>query len=480
MRPFRWYDHFSLNLFWLGLNIRNTAVGSVFLPYLVDVFVRSEVKNTALGSLRTAGLLIAMVVQPAAGLLSDRSTSRFGRRRPFILVGVIFDLIFLGLIAISGSYWWLFATTMLLQVSANVSHGPLQGLIPDMVPEAQRGRSSAVKAILELLPIVLVAIIIANLVSAGKFNLAVIATGVGLLLTMLLTLALVKEKPLTEKPLTSLREPMLRVLGVLAGILVGALAGLISGGIFGGVVGLIARFFLKTPQAIAIGVSAGGLVAMVVAVVAGVWSGARATLGNGARQHASFTWWIVNRLFFLAAVTSIQGFVTFFLMDAFQVSREEGVKMTADLTMVVGIFTLLSAFPSGWLSDRVGRKALVSISGALSVLGTLVLLVTTVTPNLPLIYFAGILIGLGAGLFMTTNWAMGTDLAPPSESGHYLGISNLAGAGAGMIGAGIGGPIADIVNRSYPGMGYFVLFACYTVLFALSSFTLLRIKDNPS
>jgi len=34
----------------------------------------------------------------------------------------------------------------LIQFSANVSHGPLQGLIPDLVPEENRGRASAVKA----------------------------------------------------------------------------------------------------------------------------------------------------------------------------------------------------------------------------------------------------------------------------------------------------------------------------------------------
>ena len=58
----RWYDHISINLFWLGLNIRNTAIGSIFLPYLVDVFAPEAIKNTALGFMRTAGLLIAMLV----------------------------------------------------------------------------------------------------------------------------------------------------------------------------------------------------------------------------------------------------------------------------------------------------------------------------------------------------------------------------------------------------------------------------------
>ena len=66
---------------------------------------------------------------------------------------------------------------------------------------------------------------------------------------------------------------------------------------------------------------------MAVAVVAGVWSGAYATLGKDARRHASFTWWVVNRLLFLAAATSFQGFLPFFLMYAFGVGAEAGVRV---------------------------------------------------------------------------------------------------------------------------------------------------------
>ena len=39
MRRMRWYDFLSVNLFWLGLNIRNNAVGIIFMPYLVAGFV---------------------------------------------------------------------------------------------------------------------------------------------------------------------------------------------------------------------------------------------------------------------------------------------------------------------------------------------------------------------------------------------------------------------------------------------------------
>ncbi|HEY5158894.1 MAG TPA: MFS transporter, partial [Anaerolineales bacterium] len=142
MKRLRWYDYLTINLFWLGLNIRNTALGSIFMPYLVGIFAPEAIKNTALGAMRSAGLVIAMLIQPAAGLLSDRSTSRFGRRRPYILVGALFDCLFLAAIALSQTYWALLIAVLLIQFSSNISHGPLQGLIPDLVPEDQRGRAS--------------------------------------------------------------------------------------------------------------------------------------------------------------------------------------------------------------------------------------------------------------------------------------------------------------------------------------------------
>ena len=193
MKRLRWYDYITINLFWLGLNFRNTSVGTIIMPYLVDVFVPAGVRNTALGALRASGLIIALVAQPAFGLLSDRSTSRVGRRRPYIFVGVMLDLAFLAAMALSWNYWMLFASVLLLQFSANISHGALQGLIPDMVPEDQRGRASAFKAVFELLAIILVALSIAKIAGAGQIDLAIAVTAGILLVIMILTMIFVRE-----------------------------------------------------------------------------------------------------------------------------------------------------------------------------------------------------------------------------------------------------------------------------------------------
>lgn len=478
MKTLKWYDFISINLYWLGLNIRNTAVGNYFMPYLVAIFVPVTILNTALGEMRLAGLIIAMLVQPAVGFLSDRSTSHWGRRRPFIFVGVLLDLVFLVFIALSWNYWALLVAILLIQVSGNISHGALQGLIPDLVPEQQRGVASGFKAIFELLPIILMGFTVAKLIGAGHFDWAVIATGAALLLTMLLTMMLIDEQPLKEIPTTPIAPTMLRVLGMVGGLLVGVVAGLLGGGIVGGLAGLIAWPIVGSATAWAVVVGVGVVVAMVVAVVAGVWGGSYATLGKEILQKPDFTWWVVNRLMFLAAITSIQGITPYFLKFVFNITTEAAISRTGTLMIFIGIFLLASALPGGWLSDRFGRKRLISLSGWLAAVGTLVLLTTVWVANMNLIYLAGIILGTATGLFNTANWALGTDLVPPEEAGRYLGVSNLAGAGAGIIGAGIGGPVADYLNNFMPGLGYFALFAAFAVLFAMSSVTLRRVKKQ--
>jgi nitrate/nitrite transporter NarK len=149
-----------------------------------------------------------------------------------------------------------------------------------------------------------------------------------------------------------------------------------------------------------------------------------------ARIHP-FTWWVINRLAFLVGATNLSTFAVYFIQARLGFERETAAGPAARLMLVVGVFILLSALPSGWLSDRFGRRSLVILSGLMAALGTLVALLV---PNLNLIYVGGTLIGIATGLFYTANWALGTDIVPKLEAGRYLGISNLAGAGAGRRG----------------------------------------------
>ncbi|NIV35125.1 MAG: hypothetical protein GWN58_38415, partial [Anaerolineae bacterium] len=163
-----------LNLFWFGSNLATGTLTPLLLPYLVALFVPVEQKNTYFSYIRVSSLAVAMFVQPAAGMLSDRSTSPMGRRRPYMLGGMAATLLCLGVIGISplfmGStlkgplpgilvaYLVLWAGVMLFQFSNNVASGSALGLIPDLVPNDQRGVASGVKALMEFLPALVIAI----------------------------------------------------------------------------------------------------------------------------------------------------------------------------------------------------------------------------------------------------------------------------------------------------------------------------------
>ena len=148
------------------------------------------------------------------------------------------------------------------------------------------------------------------------------------------------------------------------------------------------------------------------------------------------------------------------------------------MILFVGVFILLSTLPAGWLTDRFGEKRMVAVAGLVAVLGTVIALII---PSLPVIYIGGCIIGVSAGLFYTANWALGTLLVPKAEAGRYLGISNLAGAGAGAVGAYIGGPIADFVTLRVPriaGFGYVLIFTIYGLLFLFSVIALTQVKSK--
>ena len=101
IRRLRWHELITLNTFWFGSNLVSGTLTPLLLPYLVALFVPSEQKNTYYSYLRVSSLAVAMLVQPATGLLSDRSTNPVGRRRPYILGGMVATVLSLGLIGAS-------------------------------------------------------------------------------------------------------------------------------------------------------------------------------------------------------------------------------------------------------------------------------------------------------------------------------------------------------------------------------------------
>ncbi|HEY2981244.1 MAG TPA: MFS transporter, partial [Anaerolineales bacterium] len=139
-----------LNSNWLGISFMWNALHPIVLPAVLLNYVPDSQKNTYLGLLTFGGLVIAMLVQPISGALSDGWRSPLGRRRPLIVLGTLFDIVFLTLMAWAGGLAWLVIGYIGLQLSSNTAHAPLQGLLRDRVPQEQIGSASSLKIFMDM------------------------------------------------------------------------------------------------------------------------------------------------------------------------------------------------------------------------------------------------------------------------------------------------------------------------------------------
>ncbi len=136
-------DLVRLSIYWLGLVAVINGVGIILQERIKTIVPDPGSQYTTLGIVQVVGIVVAIIVQPTIGSISDYTVSRFGRRKPYILIGTTLDLVFLIGLATSNTVLSLAAFVTLLQFSSNFAQGPFQGYIPDLVPAPQVGLASA-------------------------------------------------------------------------------------------------------------------------------------------------------------------------------------------------------------------------------------------------------------------------------------------------------------------------------------------------
>lgn len=117
---------------------------AILTPIMVTLALRTrelEPQNAEywLSLVLAVGALSALVSNPVAGWLSDRTTSSWGMRRPWLIGGAVCGALSLWLVASAHSIGWLLVAWCLTQVSFNAVLAPLAALLPDQVPATQRG-----------------------------------------------------------------------------------------------------------------------------------------------------------------------------------------------------------------------------------------------------------------------------------------------------------------------------------------------------
>jgi MFS family permease len=100
-------------------------------------------KEAVLSLVLGLGSIVAIITNPVAGLLSDRTSSRFGMRRPWILGGLAIGMVGLYMIA-AGGVPFIVAGWCVTQLGFNFVVPALLAILPDQVPSRWHGRVSGV------------------------------------------------------------------------------------------------------------------------------------------------------------------------------------------------------------------------------------------------------------------------------------------------------------------------------------------------
>jgi MFS family permease len=402
-----------LNTYWIGLSFKWNALHPIILPALVLNYVPDAQKNSYLGLLTFIGLVVATIVQPLAGGLSDAWASRWGRRRPFIVAGTLLDVLFLLLLGWAGGLVWIFIGYVGLQISSNMGQGPAQALLRDRVAAEKLGVASGLKTFMDMTALIIASLVAGRLLDPqGRDARLIIQVLIAVMLAAVAVTVLgIPEEPLPRK------------------------------------VGSSQTGRMGWPEEFA------GLFHIEF------------------RANASYWWLIAQRGVFLLGIFGLQAFAQYYLRDVLQV--ENPVKATGDLLAALTVGLVLLALLAGWLADKFGAKRVLYAASLLSSSG-FVLLWLARTPTMLVLF--GSVLGAGVGLFFTSSWALANRLAPAGESGKYLGLTNLATAGSGAL-ARLEGPLIDALNAAHPGLwlGYLGMFAFGALCTMLSAFLLNRV-----
>lgn len=405
-----WYL-FVLNAYWIGLSFMWNSLHVTILPAVLLKYIPENQKNTWLGLLTFAGLVIAMIIQPISGAISDRWASKFGRRRPFVLFGTLGDLVFLAVLGYIGGLPALFIGYIGLQFTSNIAHGPMQGLLPDEVPQEQLGMASGIKIALDMGGIIVSSLLMGFLISSKNPDPALsISAIIGLLiLTSIISIFLSHEKPLEVRGLPKIEWKAL-------------------------------------------------------------W---REVFNFRAEGNKNYWKLIFSRFLYLVGIYGFQSFAQYFIRDKF--SSQDPIIFTQ---IVMGIFVvvlIIFSLVAGGISDRIGRKKVQILSSLIGAFGA-VLMIFASTPA-ELFIFSSIL-GIGLGMFLSTNWALANEMAPSGECGKYIGLTNLATAGSAAL-ARLEGPMTDVLNNAVPGqwIGWTVLFAVSAVLMLASALAIRSVPE---
>jgi MFS family permease len=500
----------AISIFWFALNFLWAALPLQLIPSQVVLLLLNHApagtlaaqaawvndnKGLAQAIVVAPGLIVALLANPFFGLLSDRTPGRFGRRRPYVLGGTVVTVVGLAVMALlpttlGGSHdgnvlapglLVLMGGLMLVQLSNNAAAAPFHALLPDLVPQEQRGKASGIMGLAywfgTITGVVVPALFGLNTAALldgsqdaatyqGGIVLGYAATAGIVLLMALLTFVFVREVPWQSASVSQAervsQRHTLRDLGLTLLALVAMM----------GVVYLIAR---AAGQAL----SENGLAYVQLIGVAIASIGAAFAFDFRPRRNPDFTWVVLTRMLVMMGVYLAQNFIKFYLQDVAHASNPEGATALFTVLLVVG--ATLSTLFGGWASDRVGRKRMVYISGSfMAVVGAVFVIAPWIFPGnvLLIALIMAAIFGLGFGAYVSVDWALVADVLPNETTfARDMGIWNIGLTLPQVLAFVFGGwLLAFGVAQGNRNLGYTLLFTFLVIFCGLGTITVRFIR----
>ncbi|KAH6561316.1 hypothetical protein BASA50_003594 [Batrachochytrium salamandrivorans] len=132
-----------LSGFWLGYHMFWMMQGIVLLPDQVQRIVGPDHKGSGLAVVSLTAGVVFGVASMIVGALNDRFSSQFGKRMPFITVGVVFQCLSLFLLWGSEPLWAYTIGYLIMNIFGVICSIPFNGLVADITPMDQNGPVSA-------------------------------------------------------------------------------------------------------------------------------------------------------------------------------------------------------------------------------------------------------------------------------------------------------------------------------------------------
>jgi MFS family permease len=326
-----------------------------------------------LGLITALGAAAAIVSSPVAGSLSDRTASRFGRRRPWVLASALVSSAGLFALPLQTSVAGVGVCWVLVHGGANAMSAALSAAIPDRVPVARRGLVAGVAGL--AMPIGLV---------VGTMLVSAVPTWAGFVLMGGLTLALPLPYLVLEEHAPGPGEP-------------------------GSARPLCGR-----------AVPASGVRRRSPASFA-------ADLYVSPRRHPDFAWALSGRFLVQLAISLATLYLLYFLRDEVRVGDPAGGVAVLSLLYTAGV--VAASVAAGRASDRTGRRKPFVVVASLLMGGALTCM--ALVPTWPAALVSAAVLGTGYGVYLAIDQALVTEVLPRDrDRAKDLGLINAAGSGA--------------------------------------------------